>query len=59
VRGGEGSPELQGPPAASATAGSTPSAPESQLIELDDFYFDAKEIDGTAGETLAVLETSG
>ena len=57
--GGNGeSPEVQGPPAASGTVGSAPSAPESQLIELDDFYIEPKEIAGKAGETLAVTAFS-
>ena len=56
--GGEESPEIQGPPAASGIAGSAPSAPESQLIELDDFYIEPKEIAGKAGETLAVTAFS-
>jgi len=56
--GGEESPEIQGPPAASGIAGSAPSAPESQLIELDDFYIEPKEITGKAGETLAVTAFS-
>jgi len=53
-RSGETEGGGQSTPAASRTVGSSPSAPESQLIELDDFYFEPKEIDGKVGETLAV-----
>jgi plastocyanin len=56
--GDEESPDVQGPPAASGTVGTTPSAPESQLIELDDFYIEPREIDGKVGETLAVTAFS-
>src|SRR5438105_3668891 len=35
-----------------------PAPPESLLVELDDFYFDPKEIDGKVGETLAVTAFS-
>ena len=49
--GDEESPEVQGPPAPSATPGSV-------LVELDDFYIEPKEISGKAGETLAVTAFS-
>jgi plastocyanin len=56
--GGERSPEVQGPPAPSATLGSAPTSPGSVLVELDDFYIEPKEITGKAGETLAVTAFS-
>src|SRR5438876_12294060 len=42
--GGEESAEIEGPAVASGIAGSARSAPERQLIELDDFYIEATEI---------------
>jgi len=56
--GDEKSPEVHGPSTALGTVGSTPAAPESQLIELDDFYIEPKEITGKAGETLAATAFS-
>jgi len=52
----EESPEVQAPPVASSPAAEATSG--SVLIELDDFYIDPKEIDGKAGETLAVTAFS-
>ena len=56
--GGEESPEVQGPTAASATPENAPSTAESLLVELDDFYFDPKEIQGKVGQTYEVTAFS-
>lgn len=49
--GDEESAGNEGPPTASAT-------PQSLLVELDDFYFDPEEMQGTVGQTLEVTAFS-
>jgi plastocyanin len=56
--GDEESPEIQGPTLPSATPETAAATAESLLIELDDFYIDPKEIQGTVGQTYAVTAFS-
>ena len=56
--GDEQSPEIQGPTLPSATPETAAATAESLLIELDDFYIDPKEIQGTVGQTYAVTAFS-